>query len=262
MLEVGIIICLAISLFLALRNFPKTAQLVPSAEEPESFAIPQLISVQEEKKGFMTNILKNFFKNIHKEKAEEIREAINSEKEVISPSDINQAKQEYNQTDPEVARFLIESSNAFDQNDMRMAEELALEAISKDKKCGQAYAIMGKVAFHRGSLSDAKDAFKTALKCDADNAEAYYGLGMIKLRDENYTEAIDDLQKAVNIDRSTPEWYAELGKVYMEVRQFAKAAKALKRAASLDIDNKEYKDLASEAEDKQRAHASVYRKMR
>jgi cytochrome c-type biogenesis protein CcmH/NrfG len=67
------------------------------------------------------------------------------------------------------------------------------------------------------------------------------------------------LQKAVNLDRGIALWYAELGKAYMQVRQFAKATKALKRAASLDIDNKEYKELASEAEDKQRAHSTVYR---
>jgi Flp pilus assembly protein TadD len=83
---------------------------------------------------------------------------------------------------------------------------------------------------------------------------------LVKLRDENLSDGVEYLQKAVTIDRGNAEWYFELGKAFMGVRQFAKAAKALKRAASLDMENKEYKELASEAEDKQRSHAGIYRK--
>ena len=45
----------------------------------------------------------------------------------------------------------------------------------------------------------------------------------------------------------------------MEIRQFAKASKALKRAAQLDIDNKEYRNLAFLAEEKQKTHTRAFR---
>lgn len=253
MLEVAIIVCLAISFFLVLRHFPETAEGAVAGE----------ILNNERKVGFMSKFFERFKKAPKQENVAGIEDAIaEGQKEVVNPSQINQAKMEYKETDPEVAKLLYESENAFLQNDLREAEDLAIEAIGKDKKCAQAYVIIGRVAFSRGSFADAKESYDTALKCDKENAEAYFGLGMVKLRDGNLSDGVEYLQKAVTIDRGNAEWYFELGKAFMEVRQFAKAAKALKRAASLDMENKEYKELASEAEDKQRTHSGIYRKAR
>lgn len=256
MLEIGIIICLAISLFFALRNFPKAA--LASETRSNTIGVPR---IEKPKRSFVLfSIFGKFGARFKREKMDQIQSEITKGQEsIITPSDINQAKETFDEEDAEIARILLESENCLLGEKLREAEDLALEAISIDKKCSQAYAIMGKVAFLRNSYTDAKEAFKVALKCNDDNGGAYFGLGQISLSQDNYTEGIENLQKATSCDRNNALWYAELGKAYMGVRQFAKATKALKRAASLDIDNKEYKQLASEVENKQRLHSSVYR---
>lgn len=253
MLEIGIIICLAIALFLSLKNFPQTADI-------DIFKDSRQNVQSEEKKGnFMTNFVKRFFAKKKEETLDDLQRLIEKDNDkIVPPIEINQAKKTFKESDPELARILYESDLAFSNNDLRGAEDLAIEVISRDKKCAQAYVLIGKIAYHRGAFEDAKEALKTAIKCDSEIGESYFLMGLIEIRNENYTGAIDYFQKAVNTDRGVAEWYAELGKAYMQIRQFAKAAKALKRASSLDMDNKEYRDLASEAEDKQRTHSNAW----
>lgn len=244
MLEVGIIICLAIVLFLVLHNFPKTK------EE----------GITSEYKDKKNNFWSRFAMRKKQNNSETIQKAIDNAKEaIIPPSETETAQLKFREDDPEVADFLYQADQALEKSDLREAEEKAIEAISKNKKCGKAYEIIGVIAMQRGSFDEAKESFKTAIKCDPEIGGAYFGLGQIDLKNENFTEAIENLQRAVALDRSRADWYCELGKAYMEVRQFAKAAKALKRATSLDIDSKEYKELAAEAEEKQRAHAAAFR---
>jgi len=252
LLENAIIICLAIILLLVLKNFPKTK---------DSSDLSQTVngSIREPETMKQSIFSKIFSKKPVEDRADIMAMIDKDNGKVVAPLEINEAQKAYNESDPEIARILYEADMALARGDLREVEDLALQAVVKDKKCAHSYILIGQVAFSRGSFDDAKESFKAALKCDPETAEAYFGLGQIELKDENFSEALLSLQKAVNLNRGVAEWYAELGKAYMQVRQFAKATKALKRAASLDIDNKGYKELASEAEDKQRAHSTVYR---
>ena len=251
MLEIAIIVCLAIILFLVLRNFPKTK---------DGLSVSSIEAPAEESKTMKESFFSKLFGKKTASDSADIMAVIDKDNnKIIAPLEISEAQKAYKEADPEIAKMLYEADLAMARGDLREVEDLALQVVVKEKKCAYAYVLIGKVAFSRGSFDDAKESFKTALKCDKESAEAYFGLGQIELKDENFSEALMSLQKAVNLNRGVAEWYAELGKAYMQVRQFAKATKALKRAASLDIDNKEYKDLASEAEDKQRAHSTVYR---
>jgi len=249
LLEVGIIICLAVSLYLILRNYSRTTEdtVIPIPEEV-------IGDVKTKKPSLISRIF------VRKPKDKDIMREIDRNKvEIIPPSEINKAITNFKADDPELAKSLYEADLALIRNDLRSAEDLAIEAISKDKKCGSAYLIVGKVAKERGAFDEAKESFLAALRCDRNLGEAYYGLGLLDFRAENFSAAIDYLQKAVNIERGHAEWYAELGKAYMQVRQFARASKALKKAASLDIDNKEYKILATEADEKIRNISRAYR---
>lgn len=249
MLEIAIIICIALILFIVLRNFPKTAL-------SGSIGLERVQSGSSDIMGFWDKIIPK-----GKGNNQSVIEELDKDKgNIIAPVQIDQAQKSYNEEDPEVARILLEADQAFEENDLRAAEDLAIEALSKEKKCAGAYVIMGKIAQHRGVFEDAKEAYKTAIKCDRESGEGYFGLGIVKLKEENFSEAIHNLQKAVSMDRGVALWHAELGRAYMEVRQFAKAAKSLKRATSLDMENKEYRDLAIEAEEKQRTHSIAFRK--
>lgn len=247
MLEILIIICLAGALFLALKNFAKTGK--------ERFSVEN-ISVRDEPKKKWWSFWHEKPKNNYEDIMQEIEK---NQAGIVAPSEINQVKEQYKEENPEVAKFLYEADLALMRNDLREAENLAVEAISKEKKCAQAYVIIGKVAKERGAFAEARESYKAALKCDREAAEAYFGLGQVDLREENISSAIENLQKSVAIERGHADWYAELGKAYSEVRQFAKAAKYFKKAVSLDLENKEYKKLSNEAEEKKRAHSTVYR---
>lgn len=246
MLEVLIIICLAISLFLLLRHYPE-------AKEAPSY-IPR--------KTFRS--LFSYFKKPVAYLEKEIEAAVTENRAEMGlpesePEPEPAAIRKYGNLDPELAELLCKADELFEINDLREAEERSIEAITKNKRCGDAYLIIGKVAFMRGQFDDAREALRVAIKCDNKLGEAYNYLGKVEMRGGNLSKGVDHLEKAVVFEKGHPDWYADLGKAYMEIRQYAKAAKVLKRAASLDIENKEYKDLASEAEDKQRSHSSYFR---
>jgi tetratricopeptide (TPR) repeat protein len=248
-IEIIIIACLAIALFLLLRHYPeaKDSGIVQQAKRIRAifakFSRPRKVAPQ---KIEMSDI----------EKA-----IVSGQEKIVAPVEIQKASDMYSDLDPILARTLCQADAALEASDLREAEDLSIEVITQNKRCGEAYIIIGKVAFSRGQFDDAKEAFAVAIKCNKELADAYFGLGKTQLREENFTQALENLQKSINLEKGHADWYGELGKAFMEVRQYAKAAKVLKRAASLDIDNKEYKNLASEAEDKQRAH-SYYSKGR
>jgi tetratricopeptide (TPR) repeat protein len=223
-----------------LRNFPRTGTEVVADKPAVSF-------------------WGRFAKKREKELEKIQEEIVKGQDNIVPPRDINEAQKRFMELDPELARILFEADQALDSDDLRAAEDLALEALKKDKRSAQAYVVIGRVASLRGHFEDAKEAYKTAIKSNDELGEAYFGLGEIELRSEDFTQAIEHLQKAVILDRSQSAWHAALGRAFMEVRQFAKAAKALKRATVLDIDNKDYRDLAMQAEEKQRTHAQAFR---
>lgn len=244
MLEIGIIISLAVVLFLVLRNFPKSSDELKT-KTGERKVRKFWNSIFGKRKSDLASIQKEIDKN---------KDA------VLSPLAIEEAGKKFKEEDPEITKVLIDAEKALIENDIRGAEELAISVLSKEKKCAEAYMLLGNIAYHRGEFSDAEAAYKTTLKCNFEFAEAYFGLGLVQIKNENFTEAIDNFQRAVSIERGEANWWAELGQAYMEVRQFAKAAKSFKKAASLDIDNREYKQLAGEAEEKQRSHTVAFRR--
>jgi Flp pilus assembly protein TadD len=242
LLEVLIIVCLAIALFLLLRHYPDAKTLANFFNSSR-----------------FKKIFADFAKGMKKNEVRAMQAEIEKNNQVVAPTEVEAAISSFKVDDPDIARLLHLANESFLENDLREAEDRAIEVISKDKRCGEAYVLVGKIAFSRGQFNDAKDAFKTALKCDNSIGEAHYGLGKIELNAGNLTESIDYLQKAVVLEKGNADWYGDLGKAYMEVRQFAKAAKALKKASSLDLDNREYKELSNVAENKLRAHSAVYR---
>lgn len=239
MLEIIIIICLSFALFLLLRHYPEAKGLNLEAGKSNL------------KRVF------SYLKKFKREKNYKAIEAIISDgqENIIAPAEIEDASRRFEEEDPDLAQLLLQANEAFTLNDLRVAEDKALEVVIGNKRSAQAYLLLGKIAFMRGQYEDAKEALKTALRCNNDMGEAHFYLGKIEYRNDNLSGAIDSFQKSIYAEKGHADWYAELGKAYMEVRQYAKAAKVLKRASSLDIDNLEYKNLASEAEDKQRTHS-------
>ena len=240
-LEIIIVFCLAVALFLLLRHYP----------DAQGFKFP----VNREN---FSNFVGRFKGAKRRNATENVTfEISKDQQQIVSPAEIEEAVEQYKEENPETAEALIQAEKAYAENDLRTAEDKAIEAIGQNKRCFKAYVIIGDIAYSRGQFPEAKEAYKAAIKCNPSSGEAFFGLGEIEFRAENYTGAIDYLLKSVILEKGHADWYAELGKAHMEIRQYAKAAKALRRSASLDIDNKEYRELASQAEEKQRTH-SIY----
>jgi tetratricopeptide (TPR) repeat protein len=232
---------LAVAFFLVLRHYPDVVERKPMTGRKNFFDFTKSLLAKRKKKQI-----------------EAIKKEIETINEAAKLPEIS-IQQKYHGLQPEIARLLCSADEALIANDLREAENKSIEVITKDKRSGEAYVIMGKVAFSRGEYADSKEAFETALKCNPELAEAYFGLGQINIREENYQDSIANFTSAVSFEKGKADWYVELGRAYMGIRQFAKAAKSFKKAAGIDIENREYKDLATEAEEKQRAHASVAR---
>lgn len=254
MLEIGIIVTIALILFLLLRNYPKTA-LGGEASKSDF-----LVEKNSGKMKPMTSFFSKLIDRRREKAEEEIKQAIVSDQDdLVSPKEIEDAKKSFYTKDSEIAKILHEADEALKAGDLRFAEDKSIEALARDKRCDQAYVFIAEVAMRKDNIEDAIEACKTALKCNRDNGFAHAILGEAYYKNEKYSEAIEHYQRAVNIDRNLAAWQAGLGKAYLEVRQYSKASKALRRASSLDIDNKEYKKLAGEAEDKQRSHFGIRR---
>lgn len=244
MLEVGIIICVGAIIFILLRRYPRGARDV----------------FQSGRKNSNISSFKKLFGHQRHIEEEEIRETLSmGQEEIVTPREIETASESFKAEDPIIAKLLHEANHALKNEDLAVAEGKALEAISQDIRCDQAYAFMALVALKKSEWENAGAAAKTAIKCNSENAQAYAVLGEIALSEERYTEAIDNCLKAVMLNRNNAAWYGLLGQAYTEVRQFAKSAKAFKRAASLDLDNTEYRRKAAVAEEKQNSHARVLR---
>jgi len=246
LLEIGIIVCVALILFVLLRHFPQTKD--------------RAIMPQERRSNMKVAFLENLWRKRRKKTEEDIKKSLLSgQEEIVTPAEVETAKKSFWTVDPAVAKLLHEADEALRASNFDVAEKKALQAISHDKKADQAYVFVARVAFERNEYNDATEACLTALRLNDENAYALALLGEINLVHEKYSLAITYFQKAINLDRNQAEWQAGLGKCYLMVRQFAKAAKALRRAAMLDIENKEYHRLADEAEEKQKTHSQVLR---
>lgn len=247
-MEIAIIIVVGAIVFLLIRKYPSRGvekRIFKSSKPRNKFKIPSFNKI--------------FIKKRHLEESEIIEALVADQDKVVSPRDIEIAKESYDADDPALAKLLFEADEAISENDYNLAEEKAIDAVAMDKHCDQAYAFIALVALKKGELENAKTAAETALKCSRQNAMSLAVLGEIYLTREKYSEAIDYLLKAVMLNRNNPVWYGLLGQAYLEVRQYAKSAKAFKRASSLDLDNKEYRRLASIAEEKQMSHSHVFR---
>ena len=246
MLEIAIIITVSLLIILLLKNYPKGYDEMTMSGGNESKMKIKFIS--------------KLFENRRLRVEEQIKQSLNNGMtETVSPKEVSNAQDDFGAKDPEIARLLFEANEALIKEDYSEVEKKSLEAISKDKKCDQAYAFIAQIALKKGDLSDSLEAAETSIKCNSDNALAHYVLGEVYFQTEKYNDSIDHYTKATHLSRTNAEWLAGLGKAFLEVRQFSKAAKALKRASMLDINNEEYKKLAVESEEKQKSHSRVFR---
>ena len=143
---------------------------------------------------------------------------------------------------------------------MKAAENLYLQAASKDPRCSKAYSRLGVIYLENGeNWEDAEEAFRQALKTDPENGFILNNLGLVLYHQDKYADAIRQFEQAVRHDEYNAGRHANLGMAYMAMRQYAKAESSFKKALKLSPNEMEYKDLLNESIEKKKAHKTMIR---
>jgi len=130
------------------------------------------------------------------------------------------------------------------------AEELLIKAVDINPTNARIYNKLGIIYLEQENFTDAKEAFKTALKYDQNNDLIYNNLGLALFNQGRYTEAIEAYQKSIQLNSLIPHRYINLGLSYAALRKYKEALDAYKKALVLDKNNKDYKKLIKEIQEK------------
>lgn len=164
-------------------------------------------------------------------------------------------------TSSEIETILAEADVHFRKGEMKAAENLYLQAASKDPRCSKAYSRLGVIYLEHGdNWEDAEEAFRQALKTDAQNGFILNNLGLVLYHQDKYADAIRHFEQAVRQDEFNAGRHANLGMAYMAMRQYAKAESSFKKALKLSPNEMEYKDLLNESIEKKKAHKTMIRR--
>ena len=160
----------------------------------------------------------------------------------------------------EIETLLADADVHFRKGEMKAAENLYLQAASKDPRCSKAYSRLGVIYLENGeNWEDAEEAFRQALKTDPENGFILNNLGLVLYHQDKYADAIRQFEQAVRHDEYNAGRHANLGMAYMAMRQYAKAESSFKKALKLSPNEMEYKDLLNESIEKKKAHKTMIR---
>lgn len=219
MVEVIMVVCLAVILFILIRRFPDTAKVETKVEKSSVQSVTRIT-----------------------QKDNEIVE------EVAAPKYAEK-----------VEALLKEAHILIGENKQQLAEDKLIEAIKIDLNCATAYSILGDIYLDRKRTAEAEETYRAAIRHDNKEASAHFGLALILEEKGRFNDAVAELLLAIKVDGKNDIWFAKLGELYEGTRMFAKAAMAYKKAASLKPDYGRYKELALAAEKKRLAHKTRVR---
>ena len=117
--------------------------------------------------------------------------------------------------------------------DLKDAERLLNEALSKDNERADVQNLLGFILGQQGDLTAALVHLQRAVALQPDLADAHYNFGVALWYSGSKTKGISELQEAVRLDMATGASYAFLGTALRETGQLEDARKALQRAIAL-----------------------------
>ena len=161
----------------------------------------------------------------------------------------------------EVQSLLAQADIHFRKGEMKLAEDLYVQAAAKDPRCSKAYSRLGVIYLEQGeNFEDAEAAFRQALKIEPHNGNILNNLGLVLYHQDKYADAIRQFEQSVRQDEFNASRHANLGMAYMAMRQYAKAESSFKKALKLAPNELEYKDLLNESIEKKKAHKTMIRR--
>lgn len=108
------------------------------------------------------------------------------------------------------------------------------------------YLKLGIEAYNEKDLKKAEEYFKKAISIDGNSQEAYNNLGAVYFEEGKYEEAVSMFKKALEIDKNYLQAYGNLSVTLLKMGKKDEARKVLKEAISRFPNNEEFKKWLEE----------------
>ena len=104
--------------------------------------------------------------------------------------------------------------------------------------------------FEEKKFPQAEELYLKAATQDPDNSQIYNRLGVIYLDKRYYNDALAAFKEALRLDNKIASRHINVGVIYTKLGKHGLAARYFRNALKLDPDNRKYKQLLKNAEDK------------
>lgn len=125
-------------------------------------------------------------------------------------------------------------------NNLNLAEEEYVKAISKNRKFVEAYIALASLRIKLNKLGQAMNDCNMAINLDNNNTEAYLVRSKVSVKKLDYPKAIDDISRNILLKPDDKQMYLIRGNYYQEFTQHQNAISDFTKVIMLD-------DKASEA---------------
>src|SRR5213075_692321 len=119
------------------------------------------------------------------------------------------------------------------RGDLREAERLLSETLSKDDSQAEAQNLLGFILGQEGDLPSALVHLARAVALRPDLSDSHYNFGVALWYSGSRTKGISELQEAVRLDPAAGASYAFLGAALRDMGQLEDARRDLQRAIAL-----------------------------
>ncbi len=133
-------------------------------------------------------------------------------------------------------------------NQLAAAMDLIHQALQKDPENAPTHALLAKIDFSRGDVSQASEEITRALQKDPYNPDYLYVSGTVLEKQQDANGALQAFQRTVLVNPRESDAYYEMAKIYLQQGQRNQAIQALKKAVQLSPDDADYKKALAEAD--------------
>jgi tetratricopeptide (TPR) repeat protein len=134
------------------------------------------------------------------------------------------------------------------KNQLAPAIELTRQALARDPDNAPTHAVLAKIEFSRGNVTQANEEISRALKKDPYNPDYLFVSGKVLEKQSDVSRALEAFQRTVLVNPRESDAYYEMAMIYLQQGKRDQAIQALKKAVQLSPDDEDYKKALTETE--------------
>ncbi len=123
---------------------------------------------------------------------------------------------------------------ALKMNDVKLAEQLALQILESDQEDASAYILIGNVYTAKGEINRAIQSYQRSIELFPNNPEGYNNIGLIYRKEGNLPAAQNALQKAFSLASGRADISYNLGNICRAQGNNAEAIGYFRKAVEID----------------------------